>query len=76
MPLKGPTGPKDGFPLASFGLQVYDDQTAYDLTLLALDVGYRNFFASVLAGNQRGFARAIKASGVPREDLLDRKSVV
>lgn len=48
---------KKAFPLASFGLQVYDDETAYKLTLTALEVGYRNFFASVLAGNQKGFAR-------------------
>lgn len=50
---------KKAFPLASFGLQVYDDDTAYRLTLTALEVGYRNFFASVLAGNQRGFAKVI-----------------
>jgi len=48
---------KKAFPLASFGLQVYDDDTAYRLTLTALEVGYRNFFASVLAGNQKGFAK-------------------
>lgn len=60
---------KKSFPLASFGLQVYDDDTAYRLTLTALEVGYRNFFASVLAGNQKGFARAVKASGIPRDEL-------
>jgi hypothetical protein len=43
---------KTKFPLVSFGLQIYDDETAYKLTLLALEVGYRNFFASVLANNQ------------------------
>ena len=48
---------KKTFPLASFGLQIYDDDTAYRLTIMALEVGYRNFFASVLAGNQRGFAK-------------------
>ena len=48
---------KKTFPLASFGLQIYDDDTAFRLTLMALEVGYRNFFASVLAGNQKGFAR-------------------
>lgn len=48
---------KKAFPLASFGLQIYDDDTAYRLTLMALEVGYRNFFASVLAGNQKGFAK-------------------
>lgn len=57
------------FPLASFGLQIYDDATAYSLTLTALECGYRNFFASVLAGNQKGFAKAVKDSDVPREEL-------
>jgi len=71
--LPGATKP---FPLASFGLQVYDDETARKLTLLALQVGYRNFFASVLAGNQRGFAAAIKQSGVPREELYICGSVL
>lgn len=64
------------FPLASFGLQIYNDDTAYKLTLTALEVGYRNFFASVLAGNQKGFARAIKDSGIPREELYICGSVV
>ena len=64
------------FPTASFGLQVYDDATAQRLTSIALEVGYRNFFASVLAGNQRGFARAIKESGIPREDLFICGSVL
>eukprot|EP00967_Tisochrysis_lutea_P063385 scaffold81787_cov32-Tisochrysis_lutea.AAC.2 len=64
------------FPMASFGLQVYDDATAQRLTTLALKVGYRNFFASVLAGNQRGFARAIKESGIPRDELFICGSVL
>jgi len=64
------------FPTASFGLQVYDDATAQKLTSLALEVGYRNFFASVLARNQVGFARAIKESGVAREDLFICGSVL
>ena len=64
------------FPLASFGLQIYSDDTAYKLTMTALEVGYRNFFASVLAGNQKGFARAFKDSGIPREDVFICGSVV
>mmetsp|Transcript_32005 Transcript_32005/g.69137 ORF Transcript_32005/g.69137 Transcript_32005/m.69137 type:complete len:342 (+) Transcript_32005:112-1137(+) len=60
---------KKPFPLASFGLQVYNDDIAYKLTLTALEVGYRNFFASVLANNQKGFAKAVKASGIPRDEL-------
>lgn len=57
------------FPLASFGLQIYDNDKAYKLTLTALESGYRNFFASVLAGNQKGFAKAIRDSNVPLSDI-------
>ncbi|CAL1126090.1 unnamed protein product [Cladocopium goreaui] len=64
------------FPKASFGLQVYDDETAERLTLQAIEAGYRNFFASVLAGNQKGFARAVQKSGVPREEFFICGSVV
>ena len=66
----------ENFPTASFGLQVYDDTTAEQLTLIALELGYRNFFASVLARNQKGFARAIKKSGVPRDELFICGSVL
>ncbi|CAE7672412.1 unnamed protein product [Symbiodinium sp. KB8] len=64
------------FPKASFGLQVYGDDTAERLTQMAIEVGYRNFFASVLAGNQKGFARGVQKSGVPREELFICGSVV
>lgn len=64
------------FPVASFGLQIYDDKTAEELTKTAISVGYRNFFASVLAGNQQGFARGVAASGVPREELFICGSVL
>ena len=57
------------FPLASFGLQFYDDATAERLTLMAIEAGFRNFFVQSAAHNQRGFARGVKASGVPREEL-------
>mgnify|MGYP002823734348 CR=1 FL=1 len=64
------------FPLASFGLQIYDDATAEQLTLRALEAGYRNFFASALAQNQRGFARGVRASGIARDELFICGSVV
>lgn len=57
------------FPLASFGLQIYDNDKAYKLTTIALEAGYRNFFASVLAGNQKGFAKAIRDSNIPISEL-------
>ncbi len=63
------TLPAKPFPLASFGLQIYDNDTAYALTQTALKAGYRNFFASVLAGNQKGFAQAIRDSDIPRDEL-------
>lgn len=56
--------------------QIYDNDTARKLTLIALEAGVRNFFASVLAGNQKGFAQAIKESGIPREELYICGSVV
>ena len=64
------------FPTASFGLQVYDDDTARKLTTVALEAGYRNFFASVLAKNQKGFAQAVRDSGIPREELFICGSVL
>lgn len=64
------------FPSASFGLQIYGDGEAEKLTGVALQAGFRNFFASVLARNQKGFARAIKKSGIPREDLFICGSVL
>jgi len=64
------------FPAASFGLQVYDDEAAYKYTTMALEAGYRNFFASVLAGNQRGFGKAVRASGIPRDEIYVCGSVL
>ena len=69
-------GSRIKFPLVSFGLQIYNDEMAYKLTLLALEVGYRNFFASILTGNQRGFAKAIRDSYIPRDDIFICGSVV
>ena len=46
-------------PLVSFGFEMYDDRTARRLMATAIDVGYRNFFASVLAGNQVGAGQGI-----------------
>ncbi|CAE8591870.1 unnamed protein product [Polarella glacialis] len=64
------------FPKASFGLQIYDDATAQKLTETAISVGFRNFFASVLANNQRGFAKGVAASGIDRKELFICGSVV
>lgn len=42
----------------------------------SLQVGYRNFFSSVLAYNQKGFAAGVKESGIPREELYVCGSVL
>lgn len=57
------------FPFATFGVQIYDDATARELTLRALQAGFRSFFTSPEAGNQRGFATAIRESGIDRSEL-------
>eukprot|EP00966_Prymnesium_polylepis_P168412 3893748-Prymnesium_polylepis.2 len=57
-------------PPATFGVQVYDDDAAERYTQQALEAGFRSFFTSPEAGNQRGFARAIRDSGVPRDELV------
>jgi len=64
------------FAVASFGLQVYSDATAERLTKMSLDVGYRNFFSSVLAQNQVGFAKGVQGSSVPRSELFICGSVL
>jgi len=64
------------FEVASFGLQVYSDRTAEALTKMSLEVGYRNFFSSVLAQNQVGFARGVKDSNVPRSEMFICGSVL
>ena len=63
-------------PLATFGVQIYDDASAERYTRQALDAGFRSFFTSPEAGNQLGFARAIRDGGVPREQLFIAGSVL
>ena len=63
-------------PMATFGVQIYDDETARVLTLKAIEAGFRSFFASTESGNQRGFAAAIRESGVPRDSLFITGSVL
>ncbi|CAE8705726.1 unnamed protein product [Polarella glacialis] len=61
------------FPKASFGPQAYSfngDGKARELTQAAVLKGYRNFFSSVDAHNQRGFAQGIQDSAIARQDLF------
>ena len=63
-------------PFASFGVQIYDDETAFQRTSTALSVGFRSFFASIESGNQVGFARAIANSKLEREEVYLSGSVL
>lgn len=57
-------------PAATFGIQIYDDEAARRFTLQAIEAGFRSFFTSPEAGNQRGFAKALRESGVPRNEIF------
>lgn len=57
-------------PPDSFGLWVWSDAEATAYTLQAITAGITNFFASVLAYNQPGFAAAVRQSPVPRSSLF------
>ena len=69
-------GDGSSLPFASFGVQIYDDDTARHLTSQALEAGFRSFFTSPEAGNQRGFALAIRDSGIPRDQIYIAGSVL
>eukprot|EP00971_Amphidinium_carterae_P137101 2716995-Amphidinium_carterae.1 len=43
---------------------------------MSLEIGYRNFFSSVLAQNQVGFAKGVQGSSVPRSELFICGSVL
>lgn len=61
------------FPIASFGPQAYGfngDGKARELTRIAVNAGYRNFFSSVDAKNQRGFAQGLQDSDIRREEVF------
>ena len=51
---------KKAFPLASFGLQIYNDDVAYKLTLIALEVGYRNSLRASWQAIKRVLLRRLK----------------
>lgn len=62
------------FPLVSFGLQIYDsDEMAYNLTRIALEVGYRHFFVDT--GHQQAVAQACADSKMSRQDVFITGSI-
>src|SRR6056297_1194895 len=46
------------------------DVVATDACLAAFEAGYRHIDTAALYGNEEGVGRAIKSSGIPREELF------
>lgn len=57
-------------PLLGFGTWQLQGQEAYDSVLAALEVGYRHIDTATGYGNEREVGRAIKDSGVSRDDIF------
>lgn len=61
----------DGTSIPQLGLGTYrlDDDVAYRVTSEALEFGYRHIDTATIYKNERGVGRAIRESGIPRDDL-------
>jgi 2,5-diketo-D-gluconate reductase A len=57
-------------PLLGFGTWQMQGDEAYTAVRAALDIGYRHIDTATAYGNEEQVGRAIRDSGVPREDLF------
>ncbi len=62
--------PMFGYNLENVGTKVYNIKTQSELLLNAIRLGFRYFDTAENYGGLRALARAIKKSGVPREDFF------
>src|SRR6478752_10448052 len=62
----GVTIPKIGFGT----WQIPDGSETYDSVRTALDAGYRHIDTARAYGNEASVGRAVRDSGIPREDLF------
>jgi 2,5-diketo-D-gluconate reductase A len=62
----------DGNSIPQLGLGVYkvDDDEAERTVATALEVGYRHLDTAEYYGNEAGVGRALRASGLPRDDVF------
>jgi 2,5-diketo-D-gluconate reductase A len=62
----------DGTPIPQFGVGTYkvSDDDAERIVAEALEVGYRHIDTAAMYGNEEGVGRAIRASGIPRDELF------
>ena len=56
-------------PQLGFGVFKVDDDTAERAVSVALETGYRLIDTAKLYGNEAGVGRAVRASGLPREEV-------
>ena len=59
-----------GFGTAAIGEWQQDDSYVTDTILKAMAVGYRHFDTASVYGNERALGRAIRDSGIPRQELF------
>ena len=60
-----------GIPVLGFGTwKAQDGEEAYQATLAALKAGYRHIDTAAIYKNEESVGRAIKDSGIPREELF------
>jgi len=57
-------------PLLGFGTWQLTGRKAYDATRAALSAGYRHIDTATMYGNEAEIGRAIRDSGIPREDIF------
>ena len=58
-------------PMVGFGVfQIRDEETTQKVVEEAIEVGYRLIDTAQSYGNEEAVGKAIKSSGVPREDLF------
>ncbi|KGQ47581.1 2,5-diketo-D-gluconic acid reductase [Gallibacterium anatis 10672-6] len=57
-------------PMIGFGVYQVSDEETEKAVLSALEQGYRLLDTAAIYGNEAGVGRAIKASGIPREEIF------
>ncbi|MDG2954772.1 aldo/keto reductase [Bisgaard Taxon 10/6] len=57
-------------PMVGFGVYQVSDEETEKAVLEALNAGYRLLDTAAVYGNEAGVGRAIKASGIPREEIF------
>ena len=57
-------------PQLGYGVFKVENEVAADVTAQALEAGYRHLDTAKVYGNEEGVGRAIRAAGIPREELF------